>query len=124
MAGMILNLIDGPNSAVISAKVINEFMLSHNVTPNPLVGPYFAFIHLLYGIMMVWLYAILIPKYGIGKKTAFISLIYVFIVKSLLQYGFVVMGLLSNEIFIRLEISALIGYIFGGIVGAWYYSRK
>ena len=124
ITGMLLNIIDAPNSALIAGPKINEFLLAHSITPNPLVPAYFFPFHILYGIMIVWTYASYIPKYGHGKKNAFYATLLLLMTTRFMVLGFVVMGLLPLKIFLILSITMVIGSIVGGLVGCWYYSRQ
>ena len=124
ITGMILNIIDAPNSALIAGPKINQFLLSHSITSNPLVPAYFFPFHILYGIMIVWTYAAFIPHFGHGRKNAFYATLLLLLTTRFMAFGFVVMGLLPLTIFLILSITMVIGSIIGGLIGCWYYSRK
>lgn len=124
ITGMLLNIIDAPNGALIAGPKINEFLMAHNISPNPLVPAYFFPFHILYGIMIVWTYAAMIPKYGNSKKNALYATLILLLTTRFMALGFVVMGLLPLTIFLILSITMVTGSIAGGLVGCWYYSRQ
>ena len=124
IAGMIINIIDTPNGALISGPAIIEFLKVHGITPNPLVPAYFLPLHIVYGIMLVWVYAAFIPKFGEGKRNAIYATLIIMLPTRLFSLGFVVMGLLPFHLFLTLSASVIIGFFIGGIVGGWYYSKQ
>jgi len=123
IAGMLLNIIDAPNSALIAGPQINEFLLNHGIVPNPFVAAYFFPFHILYGIMIVWTYASFIPKYEHGSTGALYATLLLLMTTRFMAFGFVVMGLMPLNIFLILSITMVIGSFVGGIIGCWYYSR-
>lgn len=123
IAGMIINIIDTPNGALISGPAIIEFLEAHNITPNPLVPAYFLPLHIVFGWMLVWVYAAMIPMFGATKRNAIYSTLMIMIPTRLFSLGFVVMGLLPFKLFLMLSASVIVGFIIGGLVGGWYYNR-
>jgi hypothetical protein len=123
IAGMIINIIDTPNGALISGPAIIEFLEAHNITPNPLVPAYFLPLHIVFGWMLVWVYAALIPMFGATQRNAIYSTLVIMIPTRLFSLGFVVMGLLPFNLFLMLSASVIIGFIIGGLVGGWYYNK-
>jgi MFS family permease len=124
IAGMIINIIDTPNGALISGPAIIDFLKAHSIEPNPWIPAYFLPLHIVFGIMLVWLYAAFIPKFGEGKRNAIYATLAIMIPTRLFSLGFVVMGLLPLKLFLTLSASVIIGFLIGGIVGGWYYSRN
>ncbi|MFM9838447.1 MAG: hypothetical protein ACKVOQ_09305 [Cyclobacteriaceae bacterium] len=123
IAGMIINIIDTPNGALISGPAIIQFLLAHGITPNPWVPAYFLPLHIVYGWMLVWVYAALIPMFGETRKNAIYSTLLIMIPTRLFSLGFVVMGLLPLNLFLTLSATVIVGFIIGGLVGGWYYSK-
>ncbi len=123
ITGMLLNIIDAPNSALIAGPKINEFLIAHNIIPNQLVPAYFFPFHILYGMFIVWTYSAFIPKYGHSRKNALLATLLLLLTTRFMVFGFVVMGLLPLSIFLILSITMVIGSIVGGLIGCWYYSK-
>jgi hypothetical protein len=123
IAGMIINIIDTPNGALISGPAINEFLKAHNITPNPLVPAYFLPLHIVFGWMLVWVYAAMIPMFGATQCNAIYSTLVIMVPTRLFSLGFVVMGLLPFNLFFMLSASVIVGFIIGGLVGGWYYNK-
>jgi hypothetical protein len=123
IAGMIINIIDTPNGALISGPKITEFLTAHGITASPFVAPYFLFIHLIFGIFLVGAYALMTPILGETRKNALYATLLVLIPTRLFSLGFTFMGLLPFSLFLTLSASVIIGFGVGGIVGCWFYSR-
>lgn len=123
IAGMIINIIDTPNGALISGPKITEFLTAHGITASPFVAPYFLFIHLIFGVMLVWIYACMILTWGETHKNALYATLLILIPTRLFSLGFTFMGLLPFSLFLTLSSSVIIGFFVGGIVGCWFYSR-
>jgi hypothetical protein len=123
IAGMIINIIDTPNGALISGPAIIQFLIEHSITPNPWVPAYFLPLHIVYGWMLVWVYAALIPMFGKTRKNAIYATLLIMIPTRLFSLGFVVMGLLPFNLFLTLSATVIVGFIIGGLVGGWYYNK-
>ncbi len=123
IAGMIINVIDTPNGALISGPKITEFLTAHGLTASSLVAPYFLFIHLVFGIFLVGAYALMTPMLGETHKNARYATLLILIPTRLFSFGFTMMGLLPVSLFLTLSASVIVGFWVGGMVGCWYYSR-
>jgi hypothetical protein len=123
ITGMIINVIDTPNGALISGPKITEFLTAHGLTASPFVAPYFLSIHLIFGILLVWAYANMIPQMGETRQNALYATLLILIPTRFFSLGFTFMGLLPLELFLTLSSSVVIGFFVGGIVGCWFYSR-
>jgi hypothetical protein len=124
ITGMIINIIDTPNGALISGPKITEFLTAHGLVASPFVAPYFLSIHLIFGIFLVWAYAAMIPMFGETRKNALYATLLIMIPTRLFSLGFVFMGLLPLSLFLTLSASVIVGFIVGGLVGGWYYSKN
>lgn len=124
IAGLMLNLIDLPNSALIGGPLINEFLLAHDMQPNPLVSFYFLPLHFFYGIIIVWTYACFLPQFGKGGKNALYASLLLLITTRCTSFGFVVIGLLPLPLFLILSCTMVLGAMLGGWMGCRYYSRE
>ncbi len=123
IAGMIINVIDTPNGALISGPKITEFLTAHGITASPFVAPYFLFIHLIFGVFLVGAYALMTPNLGETHKNALYATLLILIPTRLFSLGFTFMGLLPFSLFLTLSASVIVGFFVGGIVGCWFYSR-
>lgn len=123
IAGMIINIIDTPNGALISGPAINEFLEAHSIDPNPLVPAYFLPLHIVFGWLLIWVYAAMIPMFGATQRNAIYSILVIMVPTRLFSLGFVVMGLLPFNLFLLLSASVILGFFIGGLVGGRYYNK-
>jgi hypothetical protein len=123
IAGMIINIIDTPNGALISGPAITTFLSAHGLSASPFVAPYFLFIHLIFGILLVGIYAAFTPTFGETRKNALYATLLIMIPTRLFSFGFTIMGLLPLKLFLTLSSSVIVGFFIGGLVGTWYYSK-
>ena len=80
-------------------------------------------VDLLVGILIVFTYAAIRPRFGAGPKTALIAAGILFIGSSLIVYGFSSMGLMGHGAFVRGGITWVIGYGLAGLVGGFLYKE-
>ena len=74
LAGLIVNLVDVPNSAIVVSPRWIAFLAAHDIALNvPLVSAFYTTLHFLYGIGIAWAYVIAKDRWGGGTKTALAS---------------------------------------------------
>lgn len=74
------------------------------------------------GIIVIWLYSAIRPRYGAGPKTAVIAGIAFYILSGLLPaVSFGMMGMFPTSVLLIDGISGLVIYVVATIVGAWAY---
>jgi hypothetical protein len=125
VAGLVLN---------IGEFVLNDFLLAESMKsdlnrlhlPDP-GGPFIAkavTITFLLGIVLVYLYAAIRPRFGAGLKTAICAgLIGWFFVYLYAGYIYEAMGVVSLKPFVIGLVWGLVEYPLGAIAGAWLYKE-
>ena len=76
------------------------------------------------GILSVWLYSAIRPRYGAGVKTAVIAGVFVWIVRELfpdIEFGS--WGLYPANLVVDDGATTLVSCIVGTIIGAWIYKE-
>jgi hypothetical protein len=73
------------------------------------------------GILIVWLYAAMRPRFGAGPRTAVLAAIVPWICGLFFYSGWLLGGMMSSGMYVIVSIIALINVIVGGLVGAWLY---
>jgi hypothetical protein len=86
---------------------------------------WFNIIGIVLGLMSVWVYAAIRPRFGAGVKTAIYAGIAVWIVGALLPNAALmcVARLFSKHLTLYTTLGALVEIIVGTIVGAWLYKE-
>lgn len=123
VAGLILNIGEFLLNEVIFVKQMEEIFQKINV-PRP-GGAFIATaigITFLLGIMIVWLYAMIRPRYGPGPKTAICAALVIWFCVYFycgILYG-VMLGLPTTLLGVGM-VWGLVEYTLAGLAGAWLY---
>lgn len=80
-------------------------------------------IDFLLGILVVWTYAAMRPRFGPGPKTAVLAGLVPYVAVTLLMFGFTHGGLFTMSIWVKMTIISLITMSVGAIAGAWVYKE-
>lgn len=76
------------------------------------------------GILIVWLYAAMRPRFGPGPRTAVMAALVPWICGLFFYSGWLLGGMMSATTYTVVSVSALINVIIGGLVGAWLYREE
>ena len=77
----------------------------------------------LYGLLIVWTYAAIRPRFGPGVSTAIIAGLIPYLGATLVLAGFTSMGIFTTSLFITGSIAALVNTAVGSVAGAWVYTE-
>ena len=80
-------------------------------------------LNLVLGIVTIWLYAAIRPRYGPGPKTAAVAGFAMFLILSLADAFFMTLGLLPVKVLLAPMYAALVGIVAATEVGAWLYKE-
>ena len=124
VAGLVINVSEYILNEPVLGAQIAEALTAHNL---PLGGSAIA-LFLTYGfalgLVLVWLYAAIRPRFGPGPKTAAVAGVAVWFlayVTSMLNVG--AMGLLPTQLIVIALIWGLVELVLAALVGAWLYSE-
>lgn len=123
LAGLIINIVDVPNSIFLAGPKLQTLLKAQHVTQSKFIPPYFITIHFVLGVALVFLYAALKPAFGGGLGTVLIATLVLLVVQRMFTLGQVFLGQLSFEVFISLSWSLLLGSFLGSLAGRWFYER-
>ena len=125
VAGLAMNVIDAlTNGLVLGAQwaaethALNPGLMA-KVTTSSTAG--WIVVDFLLGLLLVWLYAAIRPRFGPGPMTAFLAAGMLWVATHLLfaSYGF--MGLYSWSLVLSSSFGGLVGMLAGGYVGGYLY---
>ena len=128
VAGVVMNIGDFVTNTQILAADNTEFLRRLNLDPAALESlsgmlPWIV-VDLLMGVLLVWTYAAIRPRFGPGVSTAIIAGLIPFISVSLILGGFTSMGVFTTSMFIKGSIAALVNTCIGSVAGAWVYTES
>jgi hypothetical protein len=77
------------------------------------------------GILAVWLYSAIRPRYGAGAKTAVCAGLFFWALGSLFpSISLGSMGLFSGSLLVTDSLTSLVASVVGTLLGAWYYKEQ
>lgn len=124
LAGLLVNAIDVPNSAIVVAPRWTAFLTEHGITlDTPLVSGFYLGLHLLYGVALAAAYLVARVRFGPGPRTALISTLFVLGIHRAFGLGMVVMGTMPLGIYAMFSASMTAGTLLGGLAAARVVDR-
>ena len=127
LAGLVFSVFDVLfNSTFLAAD--NMEMISR-LNLDPAVGTSFAYaipwilIDFALGLLVVWTYAAMRPRFGPGSKTAILAGMVPYIAVSVVLLGFTTMGVFTMGMFVKNTALVAITVIAGSVAGARVYTE-
>lgn len=121
VAGLIVNLIDVPNSIWITGPSLRRDLAARQAVPHTLMPPYFLIIHFVLGIFITLIYAVGLRNGPGNLAIALVAVLVPVVINRLFGYGFVLLRLFSAPVFFGLSASLIMGGVLGGLFGCWLY---
>jgi hypothetical protein len=78
-------------------------------------------IDFLLGLLVVWTYAAIRPRFGPGPRTAIFAALVPYVAISLMMFGMTHGGMITMSIWMKMTAISLISMSVGAILGAWAY---
>ena len=78
----------------------------------------------IFGLLIVWTYAAIRPRFGAGAGTAIKAALLVWLVSALTWYFTVAMGVFSMGFFMKRAVLSLVTMVIAGYVGAMMYKEE
>jgi hypothetical protein len=127
VAGVVANAIDFITNTYILASDWAAFEPTRNLDPAALTsGPVAAtwiLVDFMFGVLLVWAYAAMRPRFGAGPKTAIAAGLVVYLAPTLVLFGFTQMGLMTMPMFMKGSVCALISTLAASLAGAAVYKE-
>ena len=127
-AGLVLNVIDFlSNTHVLGSRsqmelsVVNPSIWAALNEPGNIA--WFVAIDFVLGLLLVWLYAAIRPRFGEGPATAIRAGVFAWILSSLMWSFFHFMGLMSMTTYLLSGVVALVNFVAAALVGGKLYSE-
>lgn len=125
LAGLVLNIVDYVVYGVVMAGDLEAAM--RDLGREPVASAqimWFVLLDFLYGILLVYLYAAIRPRFGSGPRTAVIAGLLVWVGAALLHsLAEMQMGFFPARFYVIGSVVALIALPVAAVVGAWLYKE-
>lgn len=122
IAGLVLNVLDYLVWGVWLAPDINATLQSAGKKPADAFIPLFILLDFIYGIVLIYLYAAIRPRFGAGPGTAVQAGLIVWIIAGLLHaVGEAPLGLLPERVYVLGTMAGLVVFLLGAVAGARFY---
>jgi hypothetical protein len=128
-AGLVMNVIGGVvNGMLLGPRMTAEMDaaapgLSANMTMGPTIGVN-VLSEFVIGILIVWIYAAIRPRFGPGLRTAMYAGVVPWICGLFFYSGWLLTGMMTAGTYAVVSVVALINVLAGAAVGAWLYREE
>jgi len=125
VAGVVANVIDMTTGYLFMMKDMATNMQRLNLDPHTmetLAGAVpWIIIDLIYGLLIVWTYAAIRPRFGPGPKTALYAGLVLYLAVTVVLFGFHTMGMFPRDLFVKSSMWALVSTALASVAGAAVY---
>lgn len=123
LAGLIMNIGEAISGAVIGTQlqvILEAHGLTFAMTPGWMV--LYLVLGFVFGIVAVWIYASIRPRYGAGPGSAVIAAIIAWILGYVFPiFGYLAIGLTTVALGLVSGVWGLAEIVIGTLAGAWLY---
>ncbi|MGQ0734206.1 MAG: hypothetical protein ACT4QD_11175 [Acidobacteriota bacterium] len=127
VAGLVFNIGDFLINAVFMVAENEQLMTRLGLDPAAMTSiggmlPWIV-IDFIFGVLVVWTYAAIRPRFGPGPRTAISAGLIPFIAATLIIAGLTSMGLFATTAFLKGTALSLVNVVIGSVAGAWVYTE-
>jgi hypothetical protein len=127
LAGLVFNAGDILINTVILAAENQAMMAKLGLDPAAMetasaMTP-FIVVDFLMGILVVFNYAAIRPRFGPGARTAIIAGMIPFLAVTLVLFTFQVVGVFTMGMLVKGTLASVVNVVVGSVVGGWAYSE-
>jgi cytochrome b subunit of formate dehydrogenase len=127
VAGVVANAIDFVTNTYVLAADWAAFAPTRNLDPAAFnsgsVAAAWITIDFLFGLLLVWTYAAMRPRFGAGPKTAILAGLALYLTVTVILFGFTQMGLMSMALFVKGSLCAVVSTLAASVAGAAVYKE-
>jgi hypothetical protein len=123
LAGLVINISEFILNTVVVGAQMEQVLKAHNMPPigNSAIAT-FIFFGFLLGILTIWLYAAIRPRYGAGPGSAIMAgLIVFFLAYVYSNAGLTVLGFMPTNMMLIIDGWGLVEILIAAVAGAWLY---
>lgn len=106
-------------SFMLTGMDMDAWTARHNLHEPPM-AVFFA-MDLLFGLLAVWLYAAIRPRFGPGPKTAATAAVFIWLLFMVVYFGFHMMGLFTPGDYAKSAVAGFVTVMAATMAGSWLY---
>lgn len=127
LAGLVFNvgdfLINGLLMAADYAAAMTRLGLDPATLQTASVALSWIVVDFLLGLLIVWNYAAIRPRFGPGPRTAILAAFPIFASVTFVLFGFTSMGWFTFPLFVKGTLLSVVNLVIGSLAGAWAYKE-
>jgi len=127
VAGVVANAIDFVTNTYVLASDWAAFAPTRNLDPAAFtsgsVAAVWITVDFAFGLLLVWTYAAIRPRFGGGPKTAVLAGLVLYVTATVVLFGFSQMGLMSTALFVKGSLCAIVSTLAASVAGAAVYKE-
>ena len=127
LAGLVFNVLDFVINGVLLSAELGANLTRLGLDPAAMESgagiATWVVIDFILGLVVVYLYAGIRPRFGPGVKTAVIAALLMYIPVTAVVYGLATGGVMTMSLFGKSAALSLVNSIVGTIAGAWAYKE-
>jgi hypothetical protein len=128
VAGVVANAVDFVTNNYVLAADWQAWASQHNIDAASLTSPSIAgtwiVVDFVFGLLLVWTYAAMRPRFGAGIQTAFAAGLVIYLAPTAVLFGFTMMGMMTWAMFVKGSCAAIVSTFGAAIVGAALYKEE
>jgi len=128
LAGVVFNILDFANNYLVVGADFRANATRLGLDPAAAESPAgiatWVVIDFLIGILVVWTYAAIRPRFGAGVKTAIYAGLVPYLGITLVIFGLTQGGLFPMALFVKMSLISLVITSAGAVAGAWAYRES
>ena len=123
LAGLVINISEFVLNIVVIGAQMEELLKARNLPPiGSSAIATFVLLGFLLGIVTIWLYAAIRPRYGAGPGSAIMAGLIVFFLAYLYpNAGLTVTGFMTASMMLTVDAWGLVELLVAAVAGAWLY---
>jgi hypothetical protein len=91
---------------------------------SPAVAGTWVVIDFLFGLLLVWTYAAMRPRFGPGAGTAVLAGLVIYIAPTIVLFGFTMMGSMTLAMWVKGSCAAIVSTLAASVAGAAIYKEE
>lgn len=127
VAGVVANVVDMLTNLVIlkdsMAAELERLHIDPAVASSGGVAATWIIVDFILGVLIVWTYAAIRPRFGPGPKTALVAGFLLYVAVTVVLYGFTSIEMISRGVFVESSLASLVSVVLASLAGCALYKE-